>query len=43
MKCINCETCLGKIPNFNEIKGLNYSDHEGVHAEFELEILGMLF
>lgn len=39
MKCINCETCLGKIPNFNEIKGLNYSDHEGVHAEFELEIL----
>lgn len=40
MECVKCETCLGKIPGFTN--GLNYSDHEGVHAEFELTILGMI-
>jgi hypothetical protein len=33
VKCVSCKTCFGKIEALN----LNYSDHEGVCAEFELK------
>lgn len=34
IKCIKCEPCLGRIPNSK----LNYSDHEGLQAEFEIKL-----
>lgn len=36
--CVDCDQCFGKInPYVNG--GLNYSDHEGVYAEFSLSVL----
>lgn len=32
LKCLVCKTCFGKIGSTD----LNYSDHEGVRAEFEI-------
>lgn len=33
VRCLVCKTCFGKIGT----TGLNYSDHEGVRAEFEIK------
>ena len=33
VKCLSCKNCFGRI----EGKNLNYSDHEGVQAEFEIK------
>ena len=33
MQCIESKCCFGKIPN----SALNYSDHEGVSAEFQIK------
>ena len=35
MECVECKVCFGKIPNLTN--GLNYSDHEGVFAEFVIQ------
>ncbi len=35
VKCSDCKVCFGKIPDLE--KDLNYSDHEGVSAEFLIE------
>ncbi len=37
MNCIDSKVCFSKIPN----SSLNFSDHEGVSAEFE--VLGISF
>jgi sphingomyelin phosphodiesterase 2 len=34
VKCVELKNCLGKIPN--NVKNLNYSDHEGVRAVFQI-------
>lgn len=36
IKCVDYKHCFGKIPELSKID-LNYSDHEGVYAEFSLE------
>ena len=36
--CLSCSRRLGKVPNCNN---LNYSDHEGVYAEFSIQRGGM--
>ncbi len=35
MRCIQCQSTFGKIPNTNG--NINYSDHEGVCAEFLID------
>lgn len=36
VECMECKVCFGKIPLAKN--GLNYSDHEGVSAEFEIQL-----